>query len=302
MSVQDIFIGADGGGTKTKVLIEDAAGRELGVAKTGPGNIRSSVAGAWSNINEGIQEALKQASIDLRDPNYRFHVGLGLAGTEVKEAREAFLKMPHPYHSLVLDSDAYVACLGVHGGEDGAIIIVGTGVVALQIEGNKRVAVGGWGFPHGDEGGGAWFGMEATRLTCKAIDGRIPFSPLLKAIYERFHEDASQLVSWAVNARPGDFGTLAPMVMQFLDQQDENAKALVVRAGEEINLVAAALARQRMNSEAPVRVGLLGGIAPFVKPYLPERLKAVIVPRKFDAPKGAILMIRKWCREQGIKA
>ena len=38
---------------------------------------------------------------------------------------------------------------------------------------------------------------------------------------------------------------------------------------------------------------LLGGIAPFVQPYLTARLKSCIVPRKMNAPEGAILMLKK---------
>ena len=46
------------------------------------------------------------------------------------------------------------------------------GTVAFQIEGDKEYKVGGWGFPHGDEGSGAWLGLEAVRLTLHWLDGR----------------------------------------------------------------------------------------------------------------------------------
>ena len=63
--------------------------------------------------------------------------------------------------------------LGAHEGRPGAIVAAGTGSVgeALRRDG-LRVAVGGWGFPVGDEGSGAWLGLRAMRETHRAIDGR----------------------------------------------------------------------------------------------------------------------------------
>jgi glucosamine kinase len=50
------------------------------------------------------------------------------------------------------------------------LIAIGTGTVGYQIEGDKECKVGGWGFPHGDEGSGAWLGMEAVRMTLHWLD------------------------------------------------------------------------------------------------------------------------------------
>ena len=163
---QDIYIGIDGGGTKSKVRVEDGAGKLLGQGVNGPSNIRLSVDVAWQSIYHALEEALKPVNISLDDThNYRFHVGMGLAGCEVKEAYQEFLQRPHPFTTLELATDAHIACVGAHKGEDGAIIIVGTGVVGYQVQNGKGSKVSGWGFPHDDTGGGAWIGLEAVRLT-----------------------------------------------------------------------------------------------------------------------------------------
>jgi len=169
---KDIFIGVDGGGTKCKVRIEDAEGNLLGQARGGPAQIRISVDQAWQSILAAINEALKSTGISLVDKNYRFHAGFALAGTEVKEAVDDFLSRPHPFTNISLKSDAYAACLGAHGGKDGAIINIGTGVIGMRISGDEVIQVGGWGFPHGDEGGGAWLGLEAVRLASAASCGK----------------------------------------------------------------------------------------------------------------------------------
>ena len=180
---QDIFIGVDGGATKTIVRAENASGQSLGQGQGGPANIRLSVEGSWQSINDALKEALASTGLRVDDGQHRFYCGAGLAGTEVTSACDQFLNAPHPFARLILKSDGYTSCLGAHGGRDGALIAIGTGTVAFQIEGDKEYKVGGWGFPHGDEGSGAWLGLEAVRLTLHWLDGRGEPSPLLESVY-----------------------------------------------------------------------------------------------------------------------
>ena len=122
--MENIYIGVDGGGTKTKILIEDEAGALIGQARTGPANIRTSYEQAWQSVYEGVLAALVESHINFADTHYQFHAGLALAGTEDPEASAHFLSKVQGLTSVKLASDAYAACLGVHDRADGAIIIV----------------------------------------------------------------------------------------------------------------------------------------------------------------------------------
>lgn len=242
--MDDIFIGIDGGGSKSKVRIEDAAGKLLGQAIGGPANIRLSVEGAWGSIHAALKEALRPLHLCLENKNYRFHAGIGLAGCEVPEAVDAFLKYSHPFSTLKLNSDAHIACVGAHQGAEGAIIIVGTGVVGYQIEAGQSTRVSGWGFPHDDEGGGAWLGLEAVRLTLQWLDHRIEKSPLVEDIFAYFNQDIEYFVSWANRAASTDFARLAPIVINHSQQQEAAAAGLMKRAACAIHRVAQALAKK----------------------------------------------------------
>lgn len=286
-----IFIGADGGGTKTKIQIEDEAGTIIGHALTGPGNIRRSVEGAWQSIMMGVREALQGTGIALDDSQYDFHAGFGLAGYEVPEAAEAFLSHEHPFKTLELESDAIIACLGAHAGDDGAIIIVGTGVHGCEVYKGHVVHVGGWGFPHGDEGGGAWLGMEAVRLTLKSLDGRSDVSPLSEAVLREFDNNITDIVTWATQAGPGDFGTLAPLVIEYADKGDVHAVMLLDSAAVEIDLVAKAL--EDSIDGHYLSLCLFGGIAPHLKSRLSSEVKNRIIERQYDATRGAIFLARQ---------
>lgn len=291
--VKNIFIGADGGGTKTKIIVEDEDGNLIGQARSGPANIRNSVEQAWDSIDSGVKEALTQAGITPGDTNYRFHIGLGLAGTEDPVASQTFLARSHFYTTLLLESDAYVACLGVHDCAEGAIIIIGTGVVGLELYHGQRYIIGGWGFPQGDMGGGAWLGLEAVRLTFKSVDGRVEETPLLKAVFSHFNNEIGKIISWSTKARPVDFASLAPIVIEHIQREDPHALTLIEWAAKEIDDIAAAMEKRLPAGHEPLPCCLLGGVAPFIQPRVGDALKNRLVPRKHDATKGAIYMIRR---------
>lgn len=290
---KDIYIGVDGGGTKCKVRIEDAAGNLLGQAKGGPSQIRISVDQAWQSILTAINEALKATGISLEDKNYRFHAGFALAGTEVKEAVDDFLSRSHPFTSMSLKSDAYAACLGAHGGKDGAIIIIGTGVIGMRVSGEEVIQVGGWGFPYGDEGGGAWLGLEAVRLTLQAYDGRVASSPLLEAILQKFANDIAKLVTWACEAKSTQFAEIAPLVVEHIAAKDPWALYLIKQAGKEMDKIFTALEKRAQDKSKKLPYSLFGGIVPFIEPWLGTELKSRIVPRQADATVGAIWMVKQ---------
>jgi len=292
---ENLFVGLDGGGTKTQLIVEDESGNLIAKGRAGPANIRLSVSGAWNSIFDALEIALKDTQISLRDPHYQFHVGMGLAGTEISAYCENFLSKPHPFKTLILRSDAYTACLGAHDGKDGDIIIIGTGVIGYQIYNSVESQVNGWGFPHGDEGGGAWLGMEATRLTLKWQDGRVEKSEMLSDIYKHFNYNLNEMVSWANSANSTKFAELAPYVLQYAELKDANAIMLLEKAAQEIMQINQALTKI---SNAPLKCSLFGGIAPFIEPYLNKELKDRIVERKYDAAKGAALMVKKQVMEE----
>jgi glucosamine kinase len=294
--MQDIFIGIDGGATKTIARVEDAHGEFLGQGQGGPANIRLSVEDSWQSIHDALRDALLKPGLRLDDGRHRFHCGAGLAGTEVPSACDQFVNTPHPFARLILKSDGYTSCLGAHGGSDGAMIAIGTGTVGYQIEADKEYKVGGWGFPHGDEGSGALLGLEAVRLTLHWLDGRGEPSPLLEAVYAHFDHDLNRLVVWANQANATQFAQIAPIVIEQMKRQTPLAVTLIQQAAGEIDRLAAALAAQSIDKTLPC--SLLGGLAQFIEPWLGEPLRRRLVPWKVDAVHGAVLMIRKAVQNQ----
>jgi glucosamine kinase len=296
---QDIFIGVDGGGTKSKVRIEDSTGRLLAQAVSGPSNIRLSVDAAWHAIHQACEEALKIAGISHADKQYQFHAGMGLAGCEVKEIFTDFINRPHSFTTLKVTSDAHTACIGAHGAKDGAIIVVGTGVIGYQIQQGHTMRASGWGFPHDDEGGGAWLGLEAARYTFQWLDHRIEKNPLVEDIFAFFNRDIEYFIQWANRANSTEFARLAPLVINHSQQEEALAIRLMKKAAHAIDRIHVALEKVRGNRDESLPCSLFGGIAPFIEPWLGDDLRASLVPRKADANVGAILMVKDAIK-QGI--
>lgn len=294
----DIFIGVDGGASTTRVRIENAAGDLLGQGVGGPANIRLSADKSWESVYHALDEALKPSHVRLEDKQHRFHIGLGLAGCEVGEAVNEFLSRPHPFTTIQLSSDAHIACVGAHKGKDGAIIVVGTGVIGYEIEAGKGTRVGGWGFPHDDEGGGAWLGLEAARLTFQWLDHRAEKSPLVQDIYAFFNNDTAYFTSWANRANSSEFARLAPLVINHAQQEEIAAVRLMKKAAHAVDRVGNALMKMQRDRGKHLPCSLFGGIAPFIEAWLCEELRECLVPRQADANFGAILMIRECLRKK----
>lgn len=289
---QDIYIGVDGGGTKTKVRVEDNEGNVLGQAVSGSANIRLSVDMAWQSIYSALEEVLASQGMRLDDKQYYFHLGLGLAGFELKDSRQVFLNHHHPFKTILLNSDAHASCVGAHQGRDGAIIIVGTGVVGYQIQADAISKVSGWGFPHDDLGGGAWLGLEAARLTFQWLDRRVEKSPLVEDVFAFFNNDLEFFVKWANSANSKEFARLAPLVINHSQQEEVIAVRLMKKAAQAVERVNDALIEMRKENHVSFPVCLFGGIAPFIESWLSEELRSSLVSRSGDACTGAILMVR----------
>ena len=288
---ENLYIGVDGGATKCIVRVENESGELLGQATAGPANIRISVEKSWQAINTALSQILQTQSLTVNHHQYYLHAGMGLAGCEVTEAYQAFNDTEHPFKTLVVTSDAHVACLGAHGGEDGAIIIVGTGVVGFETVHHHKKKVSGWGFPHDDEGGGAWMGLEAVKATLQWLDGRLAASELANLVYNHFDRQRDKLVTWANKANSTAFAELAPIVIKQSKAGDMMAISIIKRAAQAIDRIADALAYPQLPCS------LIGGVAPFLEPYLSPSLQARLRPSQMSPDAGAIILVKQYLKE-----
>jgi glucosamine kinase len=281
-----LFLGVDGGGTRCRARLTDAAGTVLGAGAAGPANLRLGLDVAFGAVRDATRQSLAQAG--LADDEALIIACLALAGaSEPCEAAAARSYRDHPFRHMVITTDAHAACVGAHAGGDGGVIIVGTGSIGWAILGGRHYRVGGWGFPVSDEGSGAWLGCAALRRALAALDGRAAWTPLLRRVCDRFASDPHAMVRWMGTARPRDFATLAPLVVECAARPDQAARALMQRAAAHIDALAA-----RLIAHGATRLALAGGLARSIEPWLADDIRARLVTPAGDALDGALQLAR----------
>ncbi|HEY1244295.1 MAG TPA: BadF/BadG/BcrA/BcrD ATPase family protein [Hyphomicrobiaceae bacterium] len=283
-----LFLGVDGGGTRCRARLADAAGAILGEGLAGPANIRIGLDESLRSVLDAAGQCLAQAGA-TRDTTVA--ACLALAGaSEPREAAAARAACAGRFHRVRIVTDAEAACVGAHRGEDGGVIVVGTGSIGWAVCGGRSVRVGGWGFPVSDEGGGAWLGCEAVRRTLRAHDGRTAWTPLLRRVSAEFGSDPHAIVRWMGPAKPRDFARLAPLVLDHAalpDHQDPAAAEIMRLAAGHIDAIASRLA-----GHGAARLALMGGLAAAIEPWLGPATRARLVPPAGDALDGALHLAR----------
>jgi len=284
-------LGVDGGGTGTRARLWTRSGALIGHGESGPSGLAQGIEQAWRHIGEAVARAFQSAGLGLAPPA-QCALGLGLAGAVAPHLAAAFFRAAPEYALIVLETDARTALMGAHQGGPGVVIAVGTGAVgeALHVDG-RRLAVSGWGFPVGDEGSGAWLGLQAMQLAQRALDGRAPVGALARAVWARTADRREPLLAWCGQAGQNGYAQLAPLVFEAA-AQDPAAAALVAAVAREMDDMARAL-----DPEAGLPVVLLGSIGLRMAEHLPAGLRQRLISPAGDAVDGAHRLVRQQMKE-----
>lgn len=175
MSSDVIYIGVDGGGTKCRAVVS-INGEIKGEGLGGGSNPYQNLERAKNSIEVACRLALENSGLKADDIKNAV-AGLGLAGVNIPGPYKAMKEWAHPFKEMFLTGDLHTACLGAHGG-DGAIIVTGTGSCGYAMVKGKSISVGGYGYPLGDQGGGAWLGLEIVKAALLSFDGVGPKTTL----------------------------------------------------------------------------------------------------------------------------
>lgn len=279
-----IVVGVDGGGSKTRVIVADEHGTQLGEV-VGPGSAVRPPGGAEHSaevIAAALQDALASCEMTHVVPKV---LCIGVAGAGREAERQALWQalagrdiaeevVIHPDYSIALD-DAF-------GEGPGVLLISGTGSAAFgRGPAGQSARCGGWGPVCGDEGSGAWIGRRALSVVTAAADGREPETALMGAVLTAAQvNDPRELIAWAAQATPALFASLAPVVTSVADAGDLRANAILSLAVEELVLHVRTLSRSLFGDErASTPVAFTGGMltkGTTLRKRLEHRLKSAV--------------------------
>lgn len=284
--MEPLFLGIDGGGTGCRARLETADGEILGTGRSGPASMRFGFAAALYSVMTAAQQAVREAGLGEADYG-RIHAGIGLAGTGIRGARRALEDWEHPFANAWFEGDGYTALLGAFAGQDGGIVVCGTGSIGIMWRG-ATIRVGGYGFPVSDEGSGADIGLNALRLALRTMDGRDEPTPFTDEVMAKFSYDPVEIVDWMDRASSTDYATLAPLVVSHANAGEAGATTLMLQAAEQIAEIAEALLRRGVP-----KVALVGGLSDIMRPWLPPRVQPHIVSPVGDAMAGGIILAKQ---------
>ncbi|MDH0864854.1 BadF/BadG/BcrA/BcrD ATPase family protein [Mitsuaria sp. GD03876] len=284
------LVGVDGGGTGTRVRLSDVHGRLLGQGWAGPSALGQGIAQAWRHIQMAVQEAAVKGGIE-RLPLAETAIGLGLSGAGVAAQAQAFIAQQPGYAHIELVNDGTTSVIGAHAGRPGGVIAAGTGTVgeALRADG-AMVCVSGWGWIGGDEGSGAWLGIQAMRVAQKAMDGRAAAGPLAQAVWGAagctHDQDRDAVNAWVAQAGQHAYAQLAPLVFEHMEA-DPAAAALVAQAVAELEQLALAL-----DPSQQLPLSLAGSVAQRLAALFSGNIRARCVSPQGDSADGALRLVR----------
>ena len=167
---------------------------------------------------------------------------------------------------VVVVSDVVIAFWSAITQAFGVVVVAGTGSCAYGVGPQGEPArAGGWGYLVGDEGSGYDVGRAGIVAALRAFDGRGPATALVERLLQYFHLDAvSQAVPALYHPPGGDskarISDFAPVVVQAALEGDAVSRGILRRAGHELGLSAAAVARQLALCDREFELGLVGGV------------------------------------------
>ena len=279
-----LYVGIDGGGSKCKARL--AGPESLGTGVAGPANPFQDLAQARVSIVEAAELALLDAGLP-KSAIRQVVAGAGLAGVNIPRIREQLLAWQHPFAELHLSDDVHIACLGAHAGEDGAVIVAGTGSVGYSSLAGG-LSIGAHGFPFGDKGSGAWLGLKGLEAALLAMDELAPATQLLPALEDALEAKGLDLIGAMAGAGQRDYGRLAPVVLACADHGDVVARDIVLEGVAYLERVA-----ERLLQQGHDHFCMLGGLAPRLLPWLSAQTRAHLRPPKGQPDEGALLFARQ---------
>jgi N-acetylglucosamine kinase-like BadF-type ATPase len=262
-----MFLGVDGGGTKTAFALVDADGNVRARHEEGSAYyLEVGLEGAAAMLKRGCRALFAAAGVGADDIAQAFF-GLPAYG-EDRAVLPALDEMPR----AILGHDRYrcgndMVCswAGSLACADGISIIAGTGSMAYGEIAGKQARAGGWGELFSDEGSAHWIARAGLGLFSRMSDGRAPRGELYELVRQRLalreDLDLCGVVYGDLKRERSGIARLSRLVSEAAALGDRQAMAIIeAAAGELADLVDAVRATLGVTDDIDVAVSFTGGL------------------------------------------
>jgi N-acetylglucosamine kinase-like BadF-type ATPase len=267
VSDEPVFLGVDGGGTKTALCIIDRTGRRL--AQTHAPSMYyfgADLALVEDVLRPAVAEICSLGGVSTKDIAHAFigYPGYGEASADIPVLDALPLRVLG-HRRYTCGNDMVCAWAGSLAAADGINVVSGTGSMAYGELAGRRARSGGWGELFGDEGSGYWIAARGLGAFSRMSDGRLDQGPLLAAL--RKYLDLSRdldvidvvLNHWQGNRRK--LAALSKVVAEAAALGDRSAARILDESGIELAALAASVRSQLgVDENETVRVSYSGGV------------------------------------------
>lgn len=246
------ILGLDSGGTKTVVAIAERSGRVVALAHSA----------GLDPIADDQWESHLAALLAPLGPVEAAVLGLPFHGEmpEISARQQAAAtRLLGPAARAM--NDVAVAFEGALVGEEGVLVLAGTGSMSWARGPRGERRCGGWGDAIGDEGSAYWIGREALGIASRMVDGRQACGAFADGLLGALGITGDDLIGW-IYRQPQPRAAIASVarhISAMAARGDWVAKGLMERASEHLSVLGHAVARQA-GLAAPLRWSYAGGV------------------------------------------
>jgi N-acetylglucosamine kinase-like BadF-type ATPase len=262
-----MFLGVDGGGTKTAFALVDARGNVLARHEESSAyHIEVGMDGASAMLARGCGALFAAAGVNPDDVAFAF---FGLPAYGEDRAAQALLDaLPGPilgHGRYLCGNDMVCSWAGSLGCRDGISVIAGTGSMAYGEYAGRQARAGGWGELFSDEGSAHWIARAGLTLFSRMSDGRAPRGPLFGLVRERLalqeDLDLCGVVYGDLKGERSRVAGLARLVTEAAALGDRQAQAILDGAAAELaDMVDAVRTALDAAPGAEIAVSYTGGL------------------------------------------
>jgi len=277
-----LVLGIDGGGTRTRASIVDAAADgKLVLAFAESGSIKRLRVGARAaeeNLRALLCEVYAHAGVTRVEA-----ASVGVASATMPGIPEWITAVLRDFkiEKSEVVGDEVIALDAAFEGGPGILQIGGTGSNTIgRAPDGKLECAGGWSSRLGDEGSGYWIGLHAIRRALKAYDREEP-TEVLKKVGEIWGTPTIEALVNLGDSTPGpDFAALAPAISELAEAGDAVAIGVLEQAAADLVdfvLLVRSKLRRKHSIAGEVPVAYIGSViekTPLVRESFFAGLKA----------------------------
>jgi N-acetylglucosamine kinase-like BadF-type ATPase len=244
-----LWLGVDGGGTKTGFVLLDTAGRIVSRHReSGAYHLQIGMDGLRSVLERGLSQLFSQAGVDATAIEHAFF-GLPAHGEDsaLQPQLDVLPASLLGHGRYRCGNDVLCTWAGALAGQDGIGLVAGTGAIGYGERHGVGARASGWGELFGDEGSAYWVAIRGFNAFSRMCDGRLPQGPLHALVIETFGLQSALDLCGRLMGPPVERDRIASyssLVSRAAAAGDLVARGIFEAAADELAQVAAALRRQ----------------------------------------------------------